>query len=187
MKRNAILRAADRVMETLDRWAKSGLAGPATGLWATIQSSVMPGPSDALLIPLGLASPQKAIRLGIWSGLGAVLGAIIAYWIGALAFNLFGLPLIEMLGFTMDDMAALSHQFATRGWIVIALGLLPLLSSKIIAYAAGALGYPFLSFALITIVLRGGRFLITGAILQFGGKRIRSWLDKGLAKEEAGG
>lgn len=171
------------IINTLDRWAQSGLAGPATGLWAVLQSAILPGPSDTLLVPLGLARPSKAVKLGLWAAGGSVLGSLIAYAIGALVFDLLGMGVVHFFGFTEADMAAAAQQFSERGWIVIAVGLLPLLSSKVIAYVAGALGYPLPTFILITTVLRGGRFLLTGLLLRYGGTKIRSWLDRHMKKQ----
>ena len=38
------------------RWAESGWSRSAVAGWGVLQGSVMPGPSDALLIPLGLVA-----------------------------------------------------------------------------------------------------------------------------------
>lgn len=180
--RNSLFRVFGRIFETLDRWARSGFAGPATGLWGFLQSSIVPGPSDSLLLPLGLANPSRGFYLGCWAAAGSMAGSLVAYWIGALAFNLFGTPLMELIGISETEMATMAAQFAERGWIVIALGLLPLLSSKIVAYSAGALKYPFWTFALLIAILRGGRFLATGAVLQIGGVRARAWLQERAEK-----
>ena len=62
MKRSLLARTLDR----LHGWAESGWAGPAVGVWGVLQSSVVPGPSDTLLIPLGIAwSAPRLINLAL--------------------------------------------------------------------------------------------------------------------------
>ncbi len=167
-----------RLVRTLNGWAESGWAGPAAGAWAFAQSSVVPGPSETLLIPLGLADPRKAIRLAWWTVLGSVLGAMIAYAIGALAYDTVGQPLLLWLGLTAERLEHIRVLFAERGWLIVALGSLPLLSSKATAIVAGAFGFSFAEFVAATLLVRGVRFLLVGILLRFAGDWVRRWWER---------
>jgi membrane protein YqaA with SNARE-associated domain len=175
--RSAPARAIARVLALLNRWAESGWSGAAAAVWALLQSSVVPGPSDAVLIPLGLADPKKALTLAFWTIVGSTLGALAAYWIGAVAYDSVGLPLLTWLGVGHDQLARIEEMFAQRGWIVVALASLPMLSSKAAAIIAGAFGLPVGQFLVITLAVRGGRFVAEGLVLRFAG----GWVKKRLA------
>jgi membrane protein YqaA with SNARE-associated domain len=166
------------LLRMLNRLAESGWSGTAAAAWSLLQSSVVPGPSDAVLIPLGLADPRKAIPLSLWTIAGSVVGALIGYGIGALAYDSIGLPLLTWLGVTSSQLAQVSALVREKGWLVIALGSLPLLSSKAAAIVAGAFGMPTGEFVLVTLVVRGGRFLVEGLLLRFAGGWVKRWVSR---------
>src|SRR5919202_1459560 len=76
-----------RLVATLHDWAESGWSKSATAAWGALQGSVVPGPADGLLIPLGLADPRRAYTLAIWALVGSCVGATGAYLLGAHAFD----------------------------------------------------------------------------------------------------
>jgi membrane protein YqaA with SNARE-associated domain len=166
------------VLGVLYRWAESGWSEVVAVLWALLQSSVVPGPSDAVLVPLGLADPKKALPLAFWTIVGSTIGALIAYWIGAAAYDSIGLPLLNWLGVGNDQIARIEAMFAQRGWLVIAFASLPLLPSKGAGIIAGAFGLPVAQFIAVNLTVRGGRFLITGLLLRFAG----GWMAKRVGR-----
>ncbi len=166
-------RLVARLLDRLNELAASGWSGTAALLWGGLQSSVVPGPSDAVLIPLGLAEPKRAIPLALWTIVGSVVGALVAYGIGAVAFESVGLPLLTGLGITHAQLARLDTLFAEHAWLVVALGSLPLFSSKATAIVAGALGMRLDEFVLVTLVVRGSRFFAEGLVLRFAGDWAR--------------
>src|SRR5688500_8771980 len=70
---NRLKRAIVHLYAALHRWGESGWAGSAVGGWGVLQGSVVPGPSDAVLIPLGLADPRRALTLAAWATAGATV------------------------------------------------------------------------------------------------------------------
>src|SRR5215218_6123052 len=108
-----VRRALVALIARLHRWAESGSAGSAVCTWSCLQGSVVPGPSEALFLPLGLADPRRALRLAAWAALGAVAGGLIAYAIGAYAFESVGRPLLSLFGIgsaRWDQLAGLFHR-----------------------------------------------------------------------------
>src|SRR5688500_20349897 len=79
---NRLKRAIVHLYAALHRWGESGWAGSAVGGWGVLQGSVVPGPSDALLVPLGLADPRRGLVLAGWATAGATIGGLIAHAIG---------------------------------------------------------------------------------------------------------
>ncbi len=168
-----------RTLGVLHNWAEAGWAGPAVGAWGFLQSAIIPGPSDALFAPLGIADNKRVPYLGIWTIVGAILGGLAAYAIGAVAFHAIGGSVLEVLGIPRSELAGMEAQFAAKGWIVIVIGALPLMSSKLVAFTAGALGFPISTFVVVWSLVRVVRTVIVGALLYFGGPKIERWLRKG--------
>ncbi len=86
--------------------------------------------------------------------------------------------MLDFFGVHPADMARFEAEFAAKGWLVIVIGSLPLLSSKIIAIVAGALGFPVSTFLLTWTLVRIVRSTIVGGLLLLGGPRVRNWLQR---------
>jgi membrane protein YqaA with SNARE-associated domain len=170
------------VVARLHRWAESGSAGPAVGVWGTMQGSVVPGPSETLFVPLALADPRRALYLGAWATLGATIGGIFAYAIGAYAFDSVGGPLLGLFGVGPARLASLEGLFERRGAELILFSTLTPLSTKLVCIAAGAFGVPFPEFALALLVGRGARFLLIGLLLRYAGEGLMRRLERRLGK-----
>ena len=175
-------RALVSVIARLHRWAESGYAGPAVGVWGTMQGAVVPGPSEALFVPLALADPRRAFPLAIWATAGATVGGIFAYSIGAYAFDSVGGPLLGMFGVGPTRLASLEGLFERRGAELILFSTLTPLSTKLVCIAAGAFGVPFPEFALALVAGRAARFLLIGLILRYAGEGLMRRLERRLGK-----
>jgi membrane protein YqaA with SNARE-associated domain len=146
---------------------------------AVAEACIFPIPPDALLIPLCLARPERAIRLALLCTLGSVLGALLGYAIGALLFDPVALPIFRFYGYE----AAL-HRFldlyARYGfWVILVKGLTPI-PFKIVTIASGAAQYPLLPFVLACLITRGARFLAIAAALRAFGDRAALFLERRL-------
>jgi len=184
---NRLQRGIAWLFGVLYRWAESGWSRSAVATWSFLQSSVVPGPSDALLVPLGLADPKRAFDLALWAILGSVLGGLVAYMIGALAFDHLGAPALALMGVSDQTLQRIGAMFAEKGWVVVVVGMLPFLSAKAICIAAGAFGVPVLEFTLAVFATRSVRFLLTAALLRFAGTRIARWIERRFSKRVASG
>src|SRR5688500_91424 len=140
---NRVRRALVSLIARLHRWAESGSAGSAVCTWGCLQGSVVPGPSEALLVPLGLADPPRALGLSVWAALGATAGGLAAFGIGAFAFESVGQPLISLFGVGPARWAQLESLFLRHGALLVLLSTLSPLSTKFVCIGAGAFGVPF--------------------------------------------
>ncbi|HEX5831042.1 MAG TPA: VTT domain-containing protein [Gemmatimonadaceae bacterium] len=168
------------MLATLHRWAESGWGGAAVASWGFLQSSVVPGPTDALLVPLGISDPARVYRLAAWALLGAVLGGLAAYLIGAHALEGPGRSLFGFMGMSEDAMAASRSMFERRGWQLVVLSTVSPLSTKMVCLAAGMFGVPFGEFLLALTVGRAARFVVIASVLRFAGptllRRLQTWV-----------
>jgi membrane protein YqaA with SNARE-associated domain len=181
-RHGAVRRALLALIARLHRWAESGHAGSAVCTWNALQGSVVPGPSEALLVPLGLADPPRAPRLAAWAALGAIAGGLAAYAIGLWAFDTVGQPLLELFGVGPRQFARLEGLFRARGAWLILLSTVSPLSTKLTCIGAGAFGMPFLPFLGALVVGRAARFAVVGWLVRVAGDRMLAALERRLGK-----
>lgn len=146
---------------------------------AFIESSVFPIPPDVLLIPIILAQPNRALWVAFVATTASVLGGMLGYAIGALAFDAVGQPLLMAMG-----KAEYFAEFAARynewgAWVVLTAGLTPF-PYKVITIMSGATNLPLGVFVISSIVARGLRFFIVAGLLYYFGAPIRDFIEKHL-------
>ena len=174
--RNRVRRSLERLLGVLHRWAESGWSGPAVGTWGVLQGSVVPGPTDTLLVPLGVADPPRVWRLALWALAGATAGGLAAYAIGALAFDELGRPLLSLMGVGPADLSHSAELFADKGWMLVVLSSFSPISTKLACIAAGAFGVPFGEFALAIAGGRAIRFAAVALVVRFAGEKLLDWV-----------
>jgi membrane protein YqaA with SNARE-associated domain len=170
-----------RIIATLHDWAESGWAGTATATWGVLQGSVVPGPSDVLLVPLGLADPPRVFRLAAWATLGSAAGGLIAYAIGALAFDTVGQWMIGLVGLSAERVQSQRARFEEHGAWLVALSAISPLPTKIVCIAAGAFGVPVPAFALAISAGRATRFFGLAVIVRLAGE----WVMRKLGQNDS--
>ena len=175
-------RGAVRVFAWLHRVAEAGWASTAIGVWAFLQASVVPGPVDGVLVPLGLADPKRAWRFAASALVGCVLGALVAYTIGAVAFESVGRTVLGWLGVSGGEVEQLRAMFKVKGlWLVLLSTVTPL-STKLVSIAAGAFGVAVLPFAAMIAVGRGVRYAVVAVVVRYFGDRAERYIEKRYGK-----
>jgi len=160
------------------------LADHPRALWllalvAFIESSVFPIPPDVLIIPMIIARPNKAWLIATVALVASVLGGMLGYAIGALAYEQIGQPILALLG-KADAMADFSTKFNDFGfWAVLTAGVTPF-PYKVITIMSGWTGMPIGTFIATSILARGLRFFILAGLLWKFGAPIRDFIEKRL-------
>lgn len=163
-------------INVLYRWAESGWSKTAVMGWGIVQGSVMPGPADALVIPLTIADPRRAYNLAIFAAIGSILGGIGAWYIGSHLFSEVGMTVLGWVGMTeprIDVTRALVERY---GWMIIAFSAIVPISTKTVCIMAGVLAMPFPEFVTGIAIGRVVRYFAIATILKFAGQRLRAWL-----------
>ncbi len=146
---------------------------------AFIESSVFPIPPDILLIPMILANPRRAWVYAGVALVASVLGGLLGYAIGALAYEALGAPILTALG-KADQMAEFATHFNDMGfWAVLIAGITPF-PYKVITIMSGWTGMPLLTFLATSILARGLRFYIVASLLWHYGAPIRDFIERRL-------
>ncbi|PRY26671.1 membrane protein YqaA with SNARE-associated domain [Aliiruegeria haliotis] len=160
------------------------LAAGKYALWALaavafVESSFFPIPPDVLMIPMIIATPNRAFLIAGVAMVASVLGGILGYGIGMFAFEQIGQPILESLG-KADKIEAFNARFNDFGfWAVLVAGLTPF-PYKVITIMSGWTGLPFWTFMITSLIARGARFFLVAALLFKYGEPIRYFIEKRL-------
>ena len=144
-----------------------------------IEASFFPIPPDLLMIPMIIAAPRRAWLIAGVAMVASVLGGMLGYAIGALAYEGLGQPILAAMG-KGDAMEAFNQTFVDAGfWAVLGAGITPF-PYKVITIMAGWTGMPLATFIVTSIIARGLRFFIVAGLLFYFGPPVRSFIEKRL-------
>ncbi len=148
-------------------------------LVAFVESSVFPIPPDVLMIPMILARPSRAWLIAAVALVASVLGGMLGYAIGALAYDTIGQPVLSALG-KADAMEDFNTRFNDFGfWAVLGAGVTPF-PYKVITIMSGWTGMPLATFVATSILARALRFFVVATLLRTFGAPIREFIEKRL-------
>jgi len=171
------------MLRRLYDWTLS-LAQTPHALWALaivsfLESSVFPIPPHALLVPMVLARPQAWARIALVCAGSSVLGGLLGFGIGALAFEQIGRPVLELYGYSgrFDEFALKYNSYGA--WAVLIAGITPF-PFKIITILSGATGLSFAVFLISSIFARFTIFFLIAALLWKVGPPIREFIERRL-------
>lgn len=149
------------------------------GVVSFAESSFFPIPPDAMLVPMCLARPQRALHYALVCTIASVLGGMLGYAIGFWLFDALAMPVLRAYGYG-DALARFTAWYDQWGiWVILIKGLTPI-PYKIVTIASGAAHFDFLTFMLASIVTRGARFFLLALLLRRFGEPIRDFIEKRL-------
>jgi len=143
------------------------------------ESSFFPIPPDVMLIPMVLADRLKAWRYALICTIGSVLGGLFGYFIGAVLFDLIGLPIITLYGLD-DKMQSFFENYQQYGALIVFLAGFTPIPYKVFTIASGVAGLSLPVFFVASLLSRGARFFLVAALLYFFGPSIRSFIERYL-------
>lgn len=146
---------------------------------AFIESSVFPIPPDVLMIPIILARPNRALWVAFVTTTASVLGGLLGYAIGAIAFDTIGEPILIALG-KSDYFVEFANRYNEWGaWVVLTAGVTPF-PYKVITIMSGATSLPLGVFITASIAARALRFFAVAILLYYFGAPIRDFIERRL-------
>ncbi|GKT12334.1 MAG: hypothetical protein ISEC1_P1312 [Thiomicrorhabdus sp.] len=160
-------------------WSKHPQAPKYLSAMSFAESSFFPIPPDVMLMPMSLATPQKAFYFAWLTTIFSLLGGLLGYAIGYFAMDIL-LPFIESIGYT-DKMSRVEGFFEEYGiWIIFIAGFSPV-PYKLFTITAGASSMALLPFMIASLIGRGARFYLVAGLMKWGGNKmeasIRKWID----------
>lgn len=144
-----------------------------------IESSFFPIPPDVLLIPMMLAQPKRSFFFAGICTAASVLGGFFGYAIGMFLYDLVAVPIFSFYGY-MDQLQIFINAYNEYGaWIVAAGGFTPF-PYKVITITSGMTGLDLGTFALASVISRGGRFFLLGALLWKFGAPMQKFIERNM-------
>jgi membrane protein YqaA with SNARE-associated domain len=130
-----------------------------------------------MLVPMGLARPDRVWNYALITTLTSVAGGLLGYGIGALLYDSVGVWLFRIYGLT-EGAEAFRAAYAEYGhWIILLKGLTPI-PYKLVTITSGFAGYDLFWFIVLSIITRGARFFFLAALLGRYGSAIKGVLDR---------
>lgn len=146
---------------------------------AFVESSFFPIPPDIMLIPMILATPNKAWRIATTATVASVLGGYLGYGIGIFAFDLIAKPILEFYN-SMEQFHEFENYYHEYGaWIVFGAGITPF-PYKIITIASGVVHLDPIIFGIASVLARGMRFFLVAWLLKKFGAPMKIFIEKHL-------
>ncbi len=147
--------------------------GPvALAVGAFFESIIFPIPPDPLLIAIAVPNPGMALWLAALVTVASVAGAFGGHWLG----KRIGRPLADRL-FSEAKVATVERMFQRYGtWAVLVAAFSPI-PYKVFAITAGVLDLDRRRFLIASVIGRGARFFLIGALAMVFGEKIEQFFD----------
>ncbi len=138
-----------------------------------LESTVVPIPLEAVLIPLMQAKREKLWWIALMATLGCIIGAVVGYAIGYYLFQFFEDTLVTWLS-NPEQLETIKQQLNNRGfWYVLSLGVVPV-PFQLAMLAAGAVSFSLPLFLLATAIARSIRYFGLALLVQLAGNQAET-------------
>ena len=150
-----------------------------------LESTIVPVPLEAVLIPLMQAKRDKLWLLAFMATLGCIAGALLGYAIGYFLFDAVGQDLISWFG-SEQQFERVTEKMESQGfWFVLTLGIVPV-PFQIAMLAAGATKYSIWLFLLATIIARSLRYFGLALVVKIFGNQAERFIRRYKTKAMIG-
>jgi len=134
------------------------------------ESFIFPLPTALLMIPMVIATPDKAIRLATITTVMSVFGAVIGYLLGWGAMSMIE-PWIAKMGW-LDQLDLARLEFAKYGVLAVGIGAFTPAPFKIFTITAGVLSMSFIPFLLVSLIGRAAHFYMIALLMAWAGPKM---------------
>ena len=134
------------------------------------ESFIFPLPTALLMIPMVIATPDKAIRLATITTLMSVFGAAIGYLLGWGAMSVIE-PWITEMGW-LPQLESAREDFVTYGVLAVGIGAFTPAPFKIFTVTAGMLSMAFIPFLLVSLIGRAAHFYMIALLMAWAGPKM---------------
>ncbi len=159
---------SQRIKQKTKELVASSHVGRAIAVASFLESTIVPIPLEAVMVPLMQARREKLWHIAAFATLGCVFGAAVGYAIGYYLFDIFGTALVELVS-TPEQFAEVKQQLQQQGfWFVLTLGVAPV-PFQLAMLGAGAAQYSLSLFLLATVIARALRYFGLALVVYYGG------------------
>lgn len=138
-----------------------------------LESTVVPIPLEAILIPLMVSHPRRAWSIALAAWLGCLIGATLFYFVGLWLYDPVVAPVLEALGLasSFEDVRARLDGGAGFFMAVLLISVSPA-PMQLATLGAGAVGGPLPLFVAAVGLSRGGRYFGLALLARWLGERL---------------
>ncbi len=151
------------------------------GIYSFLESIIVPIPTDVILLPMVLRTPNRAIYLIALAVITSVIGGLVGYALGAYAM-VWVAPWLQYFG-QWDTYVQMQHYLEDLQFWAIIIGALTPLPYKLFTIAAGAFGWSLWLFIIASIIGRTMRFGLVGLLARFlKTETVEVWVHKHIER-----
>ena len=146
------------------------------GFVSFIEAIFFPIPPDVLLIPMILANIKRAWLYAFVTTITSVIGGLVGYAIGYLAYEQIAEPLLLSLG-KQAAMSLFSSSINENGFLIVLTAGISPIPFKVVSVMSGFTQMPLFVFLLSALLGRATRFFIVATLLKYYGEAIKSFIE----------
>ena len=169
-----------RFLHLLYNWTMQ-LANNPRAIWllgfvSFIEAIFFPIPPDVLLIPMILANIKRAWLYAFVTTITSVMGGLVGYGIGYLAYEQIAEPLLLSLG-KQAAMNLFSISINENGFLIVLTAGISPIPFKVVSVMSGFTQMPVFVFLLSALLGRATRFFVVATLLKYYGEAIKSFIE----------
>ena len=169
-----------RFLHLLYDWTMQ-LANSPRAIWllgfvSFIEAIFFPIPPDVLLIPMILANIKRAWLYAFVTTITSVVGGLVGYAIGYLAYEQIAEPLLLSLG-KQAAMSLFSSSINENGFLIVLTAGISPIPFKVVSVMSGFTQMPVFVFLLSALLGRATRFFVVATLLKYYGEAIKSFIE----------
>ena len=169
-----------RFIHLLYNWTMQ-LANNPRAIWllgfvSFIEAIFFPIPPDVLLIPMILANIKRAWLYAFVTTITSVVGGLVGYAIGYLAYEQIAEPLLLSLG-KQAAMSLFSSSINENGFLIVLTAGISPIPFKVVSVMSGFTQMPLFVFLLSALLGRATRFFVVATLLKYYGETIKSFIE----------
>ena len=146
------------------------------GFVSFIEAIFFPIPPDVLLIPMILANIKRAWLYAFVTTISSVIGGLVGYAIGYLAYEQIAEPLLLSLG-KQAAMSLFSSSINENGFLIVLTAGISPIPFKVVSVMSGFTQMPVFVFLLSALLGRATRFFVVATLLKYYGETIQSFIE----------
>ena len=146
------------------------------GFVSFIEAIFFPIPPDVLLIPMILANIKRAWLYAFVTTITSVIGGLVGYAIGYLAYEQIAEPLLLSLG-KQAAMNLFSSSINENGFLIVLTAGISPIPFKVVSVMSGFTQMPVFVFLLSALLGRATRFFVVATLLKYYGEAIKSFIE----------
>ena len=146
------------------------------GFVSFIEAIFFPIPPDVLLIPMILANIKRAWLYAFVTTITSVVGGLVGYAIGYLAYEQIAEPLLLSLG-KQAAMSLFSSSINENGFLIVLTAGISPIPFKVVSVMSGFTQMPIFVFLLSALLGRATRFFVVATLLKYYGEAIKSFIE----------